>query len=99
VVTGSKQNKWGNLNNVCREESRHFRNKMREYLKAKINELAKNNNNTNIVDLHRRTNTFKRGYQPRSNLAKDTNGDLIADFHNIWISGRNAPSYSCTYDQ
>jgi hypothetical protein len=29
-----------NLNNVRREASRHFRNKMREYLKDKINELA-----------------------------------------------------------
>jgi hypothetical protein len=29
-----------NLNNVRREASRHFRNKKREYLKDKINELA-----------------------------------------------------------
>jgi hypothetical protein len=31
-----------NLNNVRREASRHFRNKKREYLKDKINELATN---------------------------------------------------------
>jgi hypothetical protein len=31
-----------NLNNVRRETSRHFRNKKREYLKGKINELATN---------------------------------------------------------
>jgi hypothetical protein len=31
-----------NLNNVKREASRHFRNKKREYLKDKINELAMN---------------------------------------------------------
>jgi hypothetical protein len=30
------------LNNVGREASRHFRNKKREYLKDKINELATN---------------------------------------------------------
>jgi hypothetical protein len=29
-----------NLNNVTREVSRYFRNKKREYLKDKINELA-----------------------------------------------------------
>jgi hypothetical protein len=31
-----------NLNNRRREASRHFRNKKREYLKDKINELARN---------------------------------------------------------
>jgi hypothetical protein len=31
-----------NLNNVRREASRHFRNKKREYLKDKINELETN---------------------------------------------------------
>jgi hypothetical protein len=30
-----------NLNNITRKASRHFRNKRREYLKDKINELAK----------------------------------------------------------
>jgi hypothetical protein len=34
-----------NLNNVRRETSRHFRNKKREYLKNKINELAMNSKN------------------------------------------------------
>jgi hypothetical protein len=31
-----------NLKNIGREASRHFRNKKREYLKAKINELEMN---------------------------------------------------------
>jgi hypothetical protein len=34
-----------NLNNVRREASRHFRNKKKEYLKEKINELATNSKN------------------------------------------------------
>jgi hypothetical protein len=31
-------------------------------------------------------NGFKRGYQPRNNLVKDENGDLLADSHilNRW---------------
>jgi hypothetical protein len=37
-----------NLNNVRREASRYFRNKKREYLKDKINELAINSKNMNI---------------------------------------------------
>jgi hypothetical protein len=40
-----------NLNNVRREASRHFRNKKREYLKDKINELATNSKNKNTRDL------------------------------------------------
>jgi hypothetical protein len=28
-------------------------------------------------------NEFKRGYQPRNDLVKDENGDLLADSHNI----------------
>jgi hypothetical protein len=35
------QNNVDNWNNVRREASRHFRNKKKEYLKAKINELEK----------------------------------------------------------
>jgi hypothetical protein len=42
-----------NLNNVRREGSRYFRNKKREYLKYKINELAMNSKNKNIRDLYR----------------------------------------------
>jgi hypothetical protein len=43
----------GNLNNVRRETSRHFRNKKREYLKGKVNELATNSKNKNIRALYR----------------------------------------------
>jgi hypothetical protein len=42
-----------NVNNVRREASRHFRNKKREYLEDKINELAMNSKNKNIRDLYR----------------------------------------------
>jgi hypothetical protein len=57
------------------EASRHFRNKKRKYLKDKINEVASNSKNMNIRDLNRGINVFKKGYQPRSNLVKDENGD------------------------
>ncbi|PNF20840.1 hypothetical protein B7P43_G12066 [Cryptotermes secundus] len=72
-----------NLNNIRRETSRHFRNKEREYLKDRINELAMNSKNKNIRDLYKGINYFKRGYQRSSNLVKDENGDLLADSHNI----------------
>jgi hypothetical protein len=72
-----------NLNNVRREASRHFMNKKREYLKVKINVLATNSKNKNIRDLYRGINEFRKSYQPRNNLVKDENGDLLEDSHNI----------------
>jgi hypothetical protein len=72
------------LNNVRCEAIRHFRNKKREYLKYKINKLAMKSNNMNIKDLHSGINEFKEGYQPRSNLLKDENCDLLTDSHNIF---------------
>jgi hypothetical protein len=41
-----------NLNNIIREASKHFRNKKREYLKDKINELETKSKNMNIRDLY-----------------------------------------------
>jgi hypothetical protein len=74
----SKKN-GNNLNNVRREASRHFRNKKKEYVKDKTNNLATNSKNKNIRDLYRGINEFKRGNQPRNNLVKDENGDMLAD--------------------
>jgi hypothetical protein len=48
-----------NLNNVRSEANRHFRNKKREYLKDKINELASNSKKKNIRDLYRGINESK----------------------------------------
>jgi hypothetical protein len=53
--------------------------KKREYLKGKINELESNNKNKNIRDLYRGINEFTKGYQPRINIIKDENGNLLAD--------------------
>jgi hypothetical protein len=78
-----------NLNSVICETSKHFMNKKREYLKGKINELATNSKNKNIRDLYRGINEFKRGYQSRSNLVKDENGGLLADFNTILNRWKN----------
>jgi hypothetical protein len=66
-----------------------FRNKKREYLKDKINELATNSKNKNIRDLYRGIIGFKKGHQPRNNLVKDENGDLLVDSHNILNRWKN----------
>jgi hypothetical protein len=72
------------VNSVRHEASRHFRNKKKEYLKEKIKEIATNSKNKNIIDQYRGINKFKRGYQPRSNIVKDENGDLLAYSYNIF---------------
>jgi hypothetical protein len=71
------------------EASRYFRNKKGQYLKDKINELAINSKIKNIRDLYRGINELQRGYQPKNNLVKDGNGDLLADSHNIWNRRKN----------
>jgi hypothetical protein len=48
-----------------------------------------NGKNKNISDVYRGINEFKRVYQPRSNLPKDKNGDLLADSQNILKRWRN----------
>jgi hypothetical protein len=39
-----------------------------------------NSKNKNIRDLCRGINKLNRGYQPRCNLVKGENGDLLADY-------------------
>ena len=70
------------MNNVRREASKLFRNKNKEYLKAKIDELE-----TYMIkynrDVYRGINDFKKGYQLRTNIVKDERGDLITDSQSI----------------
>jgi hypothetical protein len=78
-----------NMENVRHEASRTFRTKKREYLNNKINELETNSKNKNIRDLYRGINKFKKGYQPRTNMVKAENGDLLADSHSILNRWKN----------
>jgi hypothetical protein len=78
-----------NLSDARREASRHFRNKKRECLRDKINELESNSKNKNIRDLYRGISEFKEGYQPRTNLVKDERGDLLVDLHKILNRWKN----------
>jgi hypothetical protein len=39
--------------------------------------------NKNIRDLCWGINEFKKGYQPRTNMVKEVNGDQLADSHII----------------
>ena len=77
------------MNNVRHEVSRHFRNKKKAYLRAKIEELKTKSWIKNIRDLYRGISDFKKGYQPRCNIVKDEKGDLVADSHSIVARWRN----------
>ena len=71
MVQDPSQSNVSNLNNVRREDSRHFRNKQKAYLNAKFHEIESNSKIKNIRDLYRGINDFKRGYQPITNILKD----------------------------
>ena len=60
-VQDPSQRNVDNLDNVRREASRHFRNKKKAYLKAKIEDLETNSKIKNIRDLYRGINDFKTG--------------------------------------
>jgi hypothetical protein len=78
-----------NMNNARHEAGIYFRNKKREYMKDKINEIATNSKNKNISDLYRRIHEFMRGYQPRNKLVKAEYVDLLEDYHNILNRWKN----------
>ena len=88
-VHDRSQSNVDNLNNVGREASRHFRNKKKAYLKAKIEELE-TNIKKNITELYRGFNDFNKGYQPRTNIVKDDKRDLVAESHSILVTCRNS---------
>jgi len=78
-----------NRNSVRCEASRHFRNKKKEYLKAKIDELETNSKIKNIRHLCRGISDFKKGYQPRTDIVRDDGGDLVTDSHSILATWTN----------
>jgi hypothetical protein len=51
-----------NLSDVRRVDSRHIKNKKRQYLKDKINETEIKSKNRNITDIYRGITKFKDDY-------------------------------------
>ena len=72
-----------NLNNVRCKAIRHFKNKKKEYLKFKVNELETNSKIKSIRDLYRSINDF------RTDIVRDEKDDLVTDFHSILARWRN----------
>jgi hypothetical protein len=65
------------LNNVRHETNRIYATKKGEYLKEIMKELETNGKNKIYQRLIWRHKSIKEGYQPRTNLVKDENGDLL----------------------
>jgi hypothetical protein len=56
--------------------------------------LACNTARTSTLrDLYKRINEFKKAYQPRTEIVKDENGDLLADSHILNGERITSPSY------
>jgi len=83
MVTGSKPNILDDQNNVKHETSRNFRNKKKEYLKAKIHDLETNSKAKNIRELYSGITYFKKVYECRINIVRNEKGDSVTDPHSI----------------
>jgi hypothetical protein len=90
-IQDPSQSNVDNLSNVRRDASRHFRNKKKAYLKAKIEELETNSKINNVKDLYRSINDFRKGYQSKNIIVKNEKVDVVAD---LWRGGGTiSPSY------
>jgi predicted metal-dependent hydrolase len=96
-IQDPSQSNVGNPNNVRRDASRHFRNKKKAYLRAKIEELETNSKINNIRDFYSGIYDMKKEYQPRTRIVKDEKGDLVADSHSIMAMWRNYFSQILNY--
>jgi len=71
---------------VRREASRHFRNRKKEYLNTKRDEVQNNSKIKNIRDFFRGINDFKPGYQLRTHIVGDEKG-LLQTPKVFWLGG------------
>jgi hypothetical protein len=58
-------------------------------MKAKIEELETNSKLKTMRVSYRGINDFKKGYQPRTNIVKDEQGDLVVDSNSILARWRH----------
>ena len=65
-----------NYHTERRETCHTLRNKKRDYLKGKLNEIETKSKNKNIRDLYKGIKDFKKVYQARLNVIKNENEEL-----------------------
>lgn len=85
-----------NLNSVRHETSRHFTKKQGMFERL-VNQLE-TSSRTRTLGNCVQTEEFRKGYQPRNNLAEEKNSDLLADLSNILSKWKNNLSVlQCTW--
>ena len=68
--------------------SRHFRNKKKEGLKAKIDKLETNNRIEKMPDTCTGASMALRWVNSlRTNIVKNKKGDSVTDFHSVLLGG------------
>jgi hypothetical protein len=77
------QIKTDRLNTLQREARRHFRDKMRIYLKTKIKELQETKICKYILNLFIGLNNLRKFTSLEVNLFPDENGGKLADYYSI----------------
>jgi len=75
------QSNLDNFIHVRHEARRHFRNKKKEYPKAKLMNLKLTVRKKILGTCNRASMTLRRGYHTRTNVVKDEKVDLFADSH------------------
>jgi len=94
-VQDPSQSTVDNLNNVRPKDSRHFRNKKKEYLKVKIEELGTNSNIKNTMDFYRGINDFRLWYTVFSYRTFLVSGGVLVQCLNHQPGG---PGYLSLFD-
>jgi len=93
-IQDPSQSKVEILNNVRREVSRHFGNKKKARLRARIEELETNSKIQDIRDLYRGINDFKKGYQSRCNIVMMRKVTCLQTPTVLWLGVETvSPSY------
>ena len=88
-IKDPSQSTVGNVNNIKREVSGHFRNKKNAYLSAKLRNSKLTIRSKILGTCVEASMTLRMGYKPRCNRVEDEKGDLVADSRGIVARWRN----------
>jgi len=66
-----------------------FKNKKRQYLKRKIEEIEENCQSGNVRGMYMGINNFRKGFQARTEMVKDENDNLITDSTGVLNTWKN----------
>ena len=75
--------------NIRQAAHNMFKNKKRQYLKRKIEEINENCQNNNVRDMYKGINNFRKGFQATTEMVKDENDNLITDSSGVLNTWKN----------